>query len=176
MWHPTACKISVSRSILKWIRNEKIFFIVSMNWLHYFRDTIKIISFQERDTNWNFTGYQMLHFVIILIPYINLLNLSWILEEYGAYKFLQSCARYLKPNQLSSLSELKDSLTANEHWKLQVRAGIFKYWSSVLQAKPVKHLLFYMDLNSTKMGIHCRRYQEGYHKDPYAYGNVSATD
>ena len=57
-----------------------------------FRDTIKIIPFQERETNWNFTGCQVPHFRIVLIPYINLLNLSWIIkcrsisEEYGAFK------------------------------------------------------------------------------------------
>ena len=35
----------------------------------------------------------MPHFMIILIPYINLLNLSWIkmsiFEEYGAFKIVQ---------------------------------------------------------------------------------------
>ena len=39
-----------------------------------------------------FTGCQMPHFMIVLIPYINLLNFSWIIEclvfkEYGAFKF-----------------------------------------------------------------------------------------
>ena len=33
---------------------------------------------RKRDTNWNFTGCQMPHFMIVLILYINLLNLSWI--------------------------------------------------------------------------------------------------
>ena len=56
----------------------------------------KIISFfdpvPERETNWNFTGCQVPHFIIVLIPYINLLNLSWIkknclfFEEDGAFK------------------------------------------------------------------------------------------
>ena len=33
---------------------------------------------QKRETKWIFTGCQMPHFMIIFIPYINLLNLSWI--------------------------------------------------------------------------------------------------
>ena len=46
---------------------------------------------QKRETNWNFTGCQMPYFIIILIPYINLSNLSWIkkmsiFEEYGFFK------------------------------------------------------------------------------------------
>ena len=38
------------------------------------------ISFQERETNWNFTGCQVPHFMIVLIPYINLWNLSLIIK------------------------------------------------------------------------------------------------
>ena len=47
---------------------------------------------QKRETNRNFTGCQMPHFIILLMPYLNLLNLSWIkkkhtiFEEYGAFK------------------------------------------------------------------------------------------
>ena len=37
----------------------------------------KIISFQERETKWNFTGCQAPIFMIVSLPYINLLNLSW---------------------------------------------------------------------------------------------------
>ena len=33
---------------------------------------------QKCKTLWTFTGCQMPHFMIVLIPYINLLNLSWI--------------------------------------------------------------------------------------------------
>ena len=44
-----------------------------------FTDTIKKINlFQERQTSWNFTDCQVPHFMIVLIPYINLSNLSWI--------------------------------------------------------------------------------------------------
>ena len=32
---------------------------------------------QKWETNWNFTGCQMPHFMIVLILYINLLNFSW---------------------------------------------------------------------------------------------------
>ena len=37
-----------------------------------------IISFREWETNLNFTGCQVPHFMIVLTAYINLLNLSWI--------------------------------------------------------------------------------------------------
>ena len=60
----------------------------------------KFISFQERETNWNFTGWQVPHFMIVLIPYINLCintiyqfikpfldNKMSIFEEYGAFKW-----------------------------------------------------------------------------------------
>ena len=54
----------------------------------------KIISFQKRETNWNFTGCQVPHFKIVLIPYINLLNLFdnkiSIFEEYEAFKIRTS--------------------------------------------------------------------------------------
>ena len=83
MWHMTACKISVSLSFLKWVKNEMNFYRISELMLETLiqRHDKKIISFQERETNWNFTGYQVSHVMIVLMPYINLLNLSW---EYGA--------------------------------------------------------------------------------------------
>ena len=43
----------------------------------------KIISIQDRETNLNFTGCHVPYFMIVLIPYINLLNLlniSWIIK------------------------------------------------------------------------------------------------
>ena len=94
MRHLTACKVSVSLSLLKW----NYFFVVSLNYCcqHIFRGTIrKIISFfvqfKSRETNWNFIGYQMPQFMIVLILHIYSLNLSWIkkmciFEEYGAFK------------------------------------------------------------------------------------------
>ena len=33
---------------------------------------------QEQETNWNYTGCQVPHSMIVFIPSINLLNLSWI--------------------------------------------------------------------------------------------------
>ena len=52
---------------------------------------------QKRETNWSFICCQMRHFMIVLILYIDLLNLSWIkrrekksiFEEYGAFKQLE---------------------------------------------------------------------------------------
>ena len=83
MLHLTASKISVSLWFFNWIKNEK-------SLQHLFRDTIKkIISLQEQETNWNFTGCQVPHFMIVLIPYINLSsffdNKMSIFKEYRAF-------------------------------------------------------------------------------------------
>ena len=49
---------------------------------------------QKWMTNWNFTGCQMPHFMIVLIPYINLLIIldkkMSIFEEYGAFQITAS--------------------------------------------------------------------------------------
>ena len=91
MWHLVACK-SVSLSFLNWIKNEMTFFLsyhrINVTLIH--RYSRKIISFQERETNLNFTGCQVPHFMIVLIPCISLLNLSLrikclFFEEYGAF-------------------------------------------------------------------------------------------
>ena len=37
---------------------------------------------QNQEMNWNFTGFQMPHFMILLLLYINLLNISWIKNAY----------------------------------------------------------------------------------------------
>ena len=50
---------------------------------------------QKQETDRNFTGSQISHFMIVLILYMNLSNLSWnkkqkkmsIFGEYGAFKF-----------------------------------------------------------------------------------------
>ena len=68
MWHLTAYKISVTLGF-----ELEISYRISELML-------AIISFQERETNWNFTGCQMPHFMIVLILYINLLNLSWMIK------------------------------------------------------------------------------------------------
>ena len=41
----------------------------------------KIISFQERETERNFTGCQVPHFMVVLILWINLLNLFLIIKS-----------------------------------------------------------------------------------------------
>ena len=73
MWNLIACKISVGMSFLNWVKNEMIFYCISELML-------AILKFRDMIKN---------HFK--LIPYINLLNLSWIIkclffEEYGAFK------------------------------------------------------------------------------------------
>ena len=49
----------------------------------------KIILFQERKTNRNFTGCQVPHFMIVLIPYQFIKpfldNKMSVFEEYGAF-------------------------------------------------------------------------------------------
>ena len=55
----------------------------------------KVIScfdpIQVRETNWNFTGCQVPHYMVVVKPYINLLkpfldNEMSVFEEYGALK------------------------------------------------------------------------------------------
>ena len=59
----------------------------------YHKNHFIFYSVQKREINWNFTDCQMLQFMVVLLLYINLLNLSWIkmstFEEYGTlFKFL----------------------------------------------------------------------------------------
>ena len=44
----------------------------------YDKKSFHFYPVQNWETNWNFTGCQMSHCMIVLLPYINLLNLSWI--------------------------------------------------------------------------------------------------
>ena len=95
MWRLTTFKISVCLSFLNWIKNEFFSFfyrrpiseLMLATLIHRYdkkkekKKEKKIISFQEGETNRNFTGCQVPHFMIVLIlPYINLLNLSWIIK------------------------------------------------------------------------------------------------
>ena len=79
IWQPVTFQLV---SFLNWIKNEIIFYRVSELMLATLiqRYDKKIISFQERQTNWNFTGCQVPHF-IISISYLNSLNLSWIQKK-----------------------------------------------------------------------------------------------
>ena len=80
MWHLTACKISVSLSFFKW--NDFLSYlwinVANINLEIHVRLKIIFDPYQKRETNWNFTGCQVSHIMIVLILYINLLNLSWI--------------------------------------------------------------------------------------------------
>ena len=83
MWHLSACKISVSLSFIKMKYNmhygdqNEIIYRISELMLptliqrydkknHFIFDPL-----QKRETNWNFTGCQMPHFMIKLIYYIS---------------------------------------------------------------------------------------------------------
>ena len=93
MGHLTNCKISVSLSFLEWNDFNRISELVLPTLIldtinHFIYDPV-----QKRETNWNFTGCHIPHFMIVLILCINLLNLSWIkrrkksiFEANGAYK------------------------------------------------------------------------------------------
>ena len=59
--------------------------------IHRFDKKFHFVQVQEPETNLNFTGYQVPHFIIVLVPYISLLNLCWVIkmsisETYGAFK------------------------------------------------------------------------------------------
>ena len=91
MWHLTACKISVSLSVLKWNDFLSYLWINVANINSEIRQkSFHFWSIQKRGTGWNCTGCQMPHFMILLILYFNWLNLSRvkkmsIFEEYGAF-------------------------------------------------------------------------------------------
>ena len=91
------CKIRVSHSFFNWVKNEMTLNRISelmLATLIQRYDKKSIISFQEQETHLNFTGCQVPHFIILLILYIDLLNLSWIIksifEEYGAFNRLHT--------------------------------------------------------------------------------------
>ena len=83
MRHLTAVKF-VSLSFFNWIKNEMNFFLSYSELMlptliqRYDKNHFNFDPFQKQESNWNFTSYQMPHFMIVLIPYINLLDLSRI--------------------------------------------------------------------------------------------------
>ena len=86
MWHLTACKISVSLSVLNWV----MIFYLTLTTLIQRHDKKSFHFKTEKLYNWNFTGCQVPYFMTVLTLYINLLNLSWIIkclffEEQGAF-------------------------------------------------------------------------------------------
>ena len=81
MWHLIAWKISVSLLFLNWLKNEMVF--LSYLWININLEIVKkiisfLIQFKKQETKRNFIGCQVPQFMIVLIPYINLLNLYWI--------------------------------------------------------------------------------------------------
>ena len=83
------CKISVSLSFMKWNNFYRIskFMLVTLIQRYDIRKIISFfIQFKRRGANWNITGCRMPHFMIVLILYINLLNISWIRK----YLFLRN--------------------------------------------------------------------------------------
>ena len=79
MLHLTACKISVSLSFLNWIKNEKIFYRASelMLAILIHRYDQKSFHFKNERLTQTLQAVRLPHFMILFIPYINLLNLSW---------------------------------------------------------------------------------------------------
>ena len=61
----------------KW---NDLFYCTSVSMLATLIQRYNFYPVQERETNWNFTGCQLPHFMIVLIPYINLLNLYSIIK------------------------------------------------------------------------------------------------
>ena len=64
MWCLTYCQISVSLLFLNWIKND--FFLSYLSIIVCNINTMtRYILVQKRETNWNFTGCQAPHFMII---------------------------------------------------------------------------------------------------------------
>ena len=89
----------------------------------------KNISFQEQETNRNFTCCKVPHFIIVLIPYINLLKLNWIMK----YQFL----RTIEPLIIILLS-VSLSVTLRKH-----------AYSNILKILPPKNENFQMKISSS---------------------------
>ena len=91
MWHLTACKIPVSL-VFELDQNRNNF--LSYLWINVgnINSEIwwKIISFQERETKWNFIGCQAPHNTIyqFIKPFLD--DKMSIFEEYGAFNILDS--------------------------------------------------------------------------------------
>ena len=70
MWYLTACKIPISLWFFELDQKWNDFYRISELMLPTLiqRYDKKIILFQERETNWNFTGFQMPHIMIVSIP------------------------------------------------------------------------------------------------------------
>ena len=82
MGHLTVTKISVSLSFLNWIQTEIIFYRISELVLPTLIQRYDKKSFHfKNENNWNFTGCQMPHFMIVLISYINLLKRNATLKR-----------------------------------------------------------------------------------------------
>ena len=94
MWPLTACKISASLLFLNWVKTEIIFYRISELMLATLIQRYDIKSFHfKNETNWKFTGCQVPHLIIVLIPYIVYQfikpfldnKMSSIFEKYGAF-------------------------------------------------------------------------------------------
>ena len=83
MWHLTACKNPLSLLFLNWVKKMKWFYCIPelmlATLIQRFDKKNRFIFYpvQERQTNWNVTGYQVPYFMIIRY---NRLNLSWIIK------------------------------------------------------------------------------------------------
>ena len=87
------------------VQNIFLLYVANIN-----SETQFLTQFKKRGTNENFIGCQVPYFIIVLLPYINLLNLSWIKK----CLFL----RNMKPLKLIC------SKTLGGHWKtvqIQIR-------------------------------------------------------
>ena len=97
---------------------------------------------QEWETYWHITDCQMPYFMIVLISYINLWNLSWIkkkmstFEEYGAFNFITSrnAKSYFWCTALTTLIYFRGEgalFSSRLHLSYQVKStyiNLFAYW------------------------------------------------
>ena len=81
IWQPVKFQlISWFWTGYKW-NDVLLYFWMLATWIQrYDKNHFIFDPVQERETNWNFTVYPVPHFMIVLIPYIYLLNLSWIIK------------------------------------------------------------------------------------------------
>ena len=95
-WYLTAGKISFSLSFFKWNDFNCISELMLPTLIQrYDQNHFIFYPNQKRETNGNFTGCQMPHFIIVLIPFINLLkNNVYFLRNIEPLMYTYSIPRY----------------------------------------------------------------------------------
>ena len=116
-------------TIIKCSTGQSVNFqLVSCSWTGSKNEMIFFLSYLwiNVETNWNFTGCQVLQVMIVLIPYINLLNISWIVKM----SFLWEIRSLYPVNAAIMKNSLpKSPKNKTEMWNIQ-RQNKIAHWNT----------------------------------------------